>query len=62
MKRRILALSATAALAVTVLAPSAQAAIYKPKVQPPDCSTLIANVVEEVGPCQPETVDYTLTR
>lgn len=62
MKRRILALSATAALAVTALAPSAQAAIYKNKVEPPSCNTLIGNYVVEVGACQPDTEDYTQTR
>ncbi len=62
MKRRILALSAAATLAVTALAPAAQGAIHKDKVQPPSCHTLIGNYVVEVGPCQPDTEDYTQTR
>ncbi len=52
MKRRILALSATAALALTALAPAAQAAINKPKMEAPSC-TLIANVVADTV-CEPD--------
>jgi len=54
MKRRILALSATAALAIAALAPTAQAAITKPKMEAPSC-TLIANVVADTV-CEPDHV------
>jgi hypothetical protein len=45
MRRRILAVTASLALAVGAAAPVAQAQYVKPRIQPPSCDTLIGNVV-----------------
>jgi hypothetical protein len=45
MRRRIVILIASLAVAVAALTPAAQAQIYKPKTEPPSCTTTIGNVV-----------------
>lgn len=44
-RRRVAAVAAGLAVAVGALAPSAHALYVKPKIEPPDCETLIGNVV-----------------
>jgi hypothetical protein len=45
MRRRILAITASLAVAVGAAAPAAHAQYRVPREQPPSCDTLIGNVV-----------------
>ena len=45
MRRRILVVTASIAVAVGAIAPVANAAYIQQKAEPPDCGTLIGNVV-----------------
>jgi hypothetical protein len=53
MRRRIVILIASLAVAVAALTPAAQARIYKPKTEPPSCTTTIGNVVLDDPVCEP---------